>query len=90
MYPTIRESGDSRVEGGISKRGSGRVRWLLIKAAYNAVDNCEDAYLTQFHDRLVRKMTRKKAIVATARKLLVSMYYMLDRGEVYDPRGVRC
>lgn len=88
MNPTIRESGDSRVEGGISKRGSGRVRWLLVQAAYNAVDNCEDEYLTQFHDRLVAKKPRKKAIVATARKLLVSLYYMLTREEVYDPPGV--
>jgi hypothetical protein len=30
----------------------------------------------------------KKAIVATARKMLVSMYHMLDRQEVYDPPGV--
>ena len=29
----------------------------------------------------------EQAIVATARKLLVSMYYMLDREEVYDPPG---
>jgi len=88
MNPTIRESGDSRFEGGISKTGSGRVRWLLVQAAYNAVDNCKDEYLTQFHDRLAEKKPRKKAIVATARKLLVSMYYMLDREEVYDPPGV--
>jgi transposase len=88
MNPTIRESGDSRVEGGISKTGSGRARWLLVQAAYNAVDNCGDEYLTQFHDRLAAKKPRNKAIVATARKLLVSLYYMLDREEVYDPPGV--
>jgi len=88
MDPTIRESGDSRIEGGISKTGSGRVRWLLVQAVYNAVDNCGDEYLTQFHERLAAKKPRKKAIVATARKLLVSMYYMLDREEKYDPPGV--
>lgn len=88
MNPTVRESGDSRIEGGISKTGSGRVRWLLVQAAYNAVDNCGDEYLAQFHDRLAAKKPRKKAIVATARKLLVSLYYMLDREEVYDPPGV--
>jgi len=88
MNPTIRESGDSRVGGEILKRGSGRVRWLLVQAAYNAVDNCEDEYLSQFHDRLAAQKPRKKAIVATARKLLVSLYYMLNREEVYDPPGV--
>ena len=88
MNPTIRESGDSRVGGEILKRGSGRVRWLLVQAAYNAVDNYEDEYLSQFHDRLAAQKPRKKAIVATARKLLVSLYYMLNREEVYDPPGV--
>jgi len=88
MNLTIRESGDSWVEGGISKSGSGRVRWLLVQAAYNAVDSCEDEYLTHFHDRLAAKKPRRKAIVATARKVLVSLYDMLDREEVYDPPGV--
>jgi transposase len=87
LNPTIRESGDSRIEGGISKRGSGRVRWILVQAAYNAV-NYGDEYLSRFFNRLDGRMNSKQAIVATARKLLVSMYYMLDREEVYDPPGV--
>ena len=88
MNPTIRESGDSRIEGGISKRGSGRVRWLLVQAAYSAVHTCEDEYLSRFYERLAAKKSEKEAIVATARKLLVSLYYMLDREEEYDPPGV--
>jgi transposase len=88
MNPTIRESGDSRIECGISKIGSGRVRWLVVQAAYNAVDNCGDEYLSQFHVRFAGKKPRKKAIVATARKLLVLLYYILDREEVYDPPAV--
>ena len=88
LNPTIRESGDSRIEGGISKRGSGRVRWILVQSAYSAVYTCKDEYLSRFFHRLNRRMNPKKAIVATARKLLVSMYYMLVREEVYDPPGV--
>jgi len=88
LNPVIRESGDSRIEGSISKRGPGRVRWLLVQAAHNAVHNCNDEYLSQFYGRLASRKDSKKAIVATARKLLVSIYYMLDREEVYDPPGV--
>jgi len=29
-----------------------------------------------------------EAIVATAQKMLVSIYHMLDRGEMYDLSGV--
>jgi transposase len=88
LNPVIRESGDSRIEGSISKRGSGRVRWLLVQAAHNAVHTSNDEYLSRFYDRLAGRKNSKKAIVATARKLLVSIYHMLDREEVYDPPGV--
>jgi transposase len=88
LNPVIRESGDSRIEGSISKRGSGRVRWLLVQAAHNAVHVCTDEYLSRFYERLASRKNSQKAIVATARKMLVSIYHMLDRGEVYDPPGV--
>jgi transposase len=88
LNPTIRESGDSRIEGSISKRGSSQVRWLLVQAAHTAVHASNDEYLTRFYDRLARRKNSQKAIVATARKMLVSIYHMLDREEVYDPPGV--
>ena len=88
LNPVIRESGDSRIEGSISKRGSGRVRWLLVQAANTAVHTSNDKYLSRFYDRLASRKNSQKAIVATARKMLVSIYHMLDRGEVYDPPDV--
>ena len=88
LNPVIRESGDSRIEGSISKRGSGRVRWLLVQASHTAVHTCSDEYLSRFYERLASRKNSQKAIVATARKMLVSIYHMLERGEVYDPPGV--
>ena len=88
LNPVIRESGDSRFEGRISKKGSGRVRWILVQCAHVAVHTCNDEYLSQFCERLAERKSSKEAIVATARKLLVSMFHMLNRKEVYDPPGV--
>jgi len=88
LNPVIRESGDSRFEGGISKKGPGNVRWLLVQAVHSAVHTVEDEYLSRFYHRIERRKNKQKAAVATARKLLVSIYHMLDRGEVYDPPGV--
>ena len=88
LNPVIRKLGDSRIEGNISKRGSGRVRWLLVQAANTAVHTCNDEYLSRFYDRLASRKNSQKAIVAADRKTLVSIYHMLDRGEVYDPPGV--
>jgi len=88
LNPVVRASGDSRFEGGISKNGSGTVRWLLVQAVQTAVHTVEDPYLSRFYERIKRRKNKQKAIVATARKLLVSIYHMLDRGEMYDPPGV--
>jgi transposase len=88
LNPVIRESGDSRYEGSISKKGSGKVRWILVQAVHSAVHTVGDEYLSRFYHRIERRKNKQKAAVATARKLLVSIYHMLDRGEVYDPPGV--
>lgn len=88
LDPVVRESGDSRTEGGISKRGSGDLRWILVQCANTAVHRCNDPYLGRFYTRLKRRKNHQIAIVATARKLLVSIFHMLQRKEVYDPPGV--
>jgi transposase len=88
LDPVVRESGDSRTEGGISKRGSGDLRWILVQCVNTAVHRCNDPYLGRFYARLKRRKNHKIAIVATARKLLVSIFHMLQRKEVYDPPGV--
>ncbi|MWV39620.1 IS110 family transposase [Natrialba sp. INN-245] len=88
LDPVVRESGDSRTEGGISKRGSGNLRWILVQCVHTAVHRCNDPYLGRFYARLKRRKNHQIAIVATARKLLVSIYHMLTRKEVYDPPGV--
>lgn len=85
LDPTVRESGSSRKEGGISKQGSPDLRWILVQCANAAVNRANDPYLGTFYERLKRKKNHQVAIVATARKLLVSIYHMLDRQETYDP-----
>jgi transposase len=90
LDPVVRESGDSRTEGGISKHGNGYLRWILVQCASTAVHNSKDPYLSEFYWRLreTRNKPHKVAIVATARKLLVSIFHMLTNKEVYDPPTV--
>jgi hypothetical protein len=59
-----------------------------MQCANVAVNRCDDPYLGRFYARLKRKKNHKVAIVATVRKLLVSIFHMLDRKEVYDPPEV--
>lgn len=90
LDPTVRESGDTRREGSISKEGNGYLRWILVQCARTAVHTCKDPYLSEFYWRLRdgKDKPATVALVATARKLLVSVYHMLDRKEVYDPPSV--
>jgi transposase len=90
LDPVVRESGDSQTEGEISKRGNGYLRWILVQSANTVVHNAKDPYLSEFYWRLRDKRNKphKVAIVATARKLLVSIFHMLRNKEEYDPPGV--
>jgi transposase len=88
LNPVVRESGDLQTEGGISKRGSGDLRWILVQYANMAVHRCSDPYLGRFYTRLKRQKNHQIVIGATARKLLVLIFHMLQRREVYDPPGV--
>ena len=53
-----------------------------MQAAHRAAHN--DPKLKPFFERLARKKGTQKAIVAVARKLLVSVYFVLSRNELYD------
>lgn len=72
LDPIVRESADSRTEGGsrnvsvVTCGGfSSNVEWALHR--------CNDPYLGQFYGQLKDRKIHKIAIVATARKLLISM-----------------
>jgi len=86
LDPEVHQSGDTEVRGSISKAGSAPLRWTLVQSAHVAVQH--DEYLGNFHTRLKQKKNHQIAIVATARKLLVSIFHMLTRKEPYDPPEV--
>ena len=75
------------------KRGSGRTRhgdkWLvqaLVQAAWAAA-RTKNTYLASQYRRLAARRGRKRAIVALAHSLIVSIYHMLDRGTRYVELG---
>ena len=84
LCPSIKQSGNKEIRGHITKQGSRMLRWILIQCANVAIRH--DEYLRNFYLRIKRRRGRNIAIVATARKMLVCIYYMLKRREVYNPR----
>jgi len=83
LTPIVRQSGEKEWTGPISKHGNATLRYLLVEAAYSHVRYAKDSKLTRFFEMKSQAKGTKKAIVATARKMLEVIYYMLKRGEAY-------
>ena len=82
LCPSLHQSGNSLRTGSITKKGNKWVRWVLIQAAQNA--SRFDPRLKPFYDRVSRRRGSYKAVVAVARKILVSAYFVLMRDEPYN------
>jgi transposase len=85
LAPTPYASGDSQVEQGISKAGNKRVRALLVELAWSWLRFQPNSALSQwFNQRFAGsgKRSRRVGIVALARRLLISLWRYLDRGEI--------
>ncbi len=89
LEPMEHSSGEKRRYGVISKAGSRLLRFLLGEAAHMAARSDEE--LKQFFRRLKGKCGMAKAIVATARKLLIRCFIVL-RDEIdyaeFRQRGI--
>ena len=81
LAPSIRESSGKTIAGKITKQGSPWLRWILVQCALTAIRY--DAHLRTFYDRIRNRKGHATAIVATAKELLVIIWYMLTRNELY-------
>lgn len=82
LDPRVRQSGTQRtIYGSITKQGRGHARSTLVEAAWSAVQS--PGPLRAFYQRLRGRRGPQVAIVATARKLAVLVWYVLKREEDY-------
>ena len=88
LTPTPYDSGNSRVEQGISKAGNPRVRHTMVELAWTWMRFQPDSAITHWYDkRFAGGSSRMKrvGVVAVARKLLVALWKYVEFGEV--PEG---
>jgi transposase len=83
LVPKVRESAGKRKELSITKDGPPLLRWALVEAAWRAVR--QSAAWRRIYEGIRRRAGGKKAIVATARRLLTVMAAMLRDGASYSP-----
>jgi transposase len=78
---SVHDSGKMHRTGRITKQGRRELRWALIEAAWAAVRY--DPYWKAEFQALKRRKHPNQAITAIARKLLVVIWHVLTKREVY-------
>lgn len=78
----VEDSGQKHRDKGITKFGRKELRWALVEAAWQAIRS--NPRLRAEYDQLCQRKHPNQAIVAIARKLLVTLWYLLSRQEAYD------
>ena len=77
----VHVSGQKHQEKSITKQGRKELRWVLVQAAWAAVRS--DSYWKAQYQRLTKHKHPNQAIVAIARRLLVSAWHILTKREPY-------
>jgi transposase len=85
LAPSTHQSGNHTTHGPITKEGNNHIRWILVEAAQHA--SRHDPRLSQFYLRIMKRRGHNRALVAVARKMLVTIYYVLNHHHEY--RGLR-
>jgi transposase len=88
LTPTPYDSGNSRIEQGISKTGNGQIRRIMVELAWSWLKYQPDSKLALWFEQRYgpgSKRSRRIGIVALARKLLVALWKFVEFGEV--PEG---
>lgn len=81
LAPGHRESAGKSKDLGITKAGSGLLRWVLVEASWQAARR--SAHWRGIYERLKRRRGGRRAIVAVARRLLEVMMALLRSGQAY-------
>jgi len=82
LAPGFRESAGKAKQLGITKEGSGLLRWVMIEFAWRMVGTSRK-WGGHYH-RLEVRVGAKKAIVAIARRLLGMIFALLRTGQKYS------
>lgn len=85
MCPGNNESAGKRKSGKTTK-GSVYLRAALVQAAWAAA-HTKETYLAAQYRRLVKRMSKKKALVAVGHSLLVIVYHVLRNRASYQELG---
>jgi len=82
LVPSLNQSGEKSYSGGITKQGSKWLRWILVECVHQSIRH--ETRLQRFFYRLTKKKNRNVAVVATARKMLYIMWFILTKKQPFQ------
>jgi transposase len=88
LVPRVYMSGDTVRYGKITKRGNGYLRALLVQASWSIAWSKNGGKLKERYDYMTKEkgISKKKAIVAIARRLSELLYTLMRDGTTYESR----
>ena len=84
LAPGCNESAGKKKSVKISRAGI-YLKPYLVEVAHNAVKDKSNTYYAKKFEKISKRRGIKRAYIAIARKILVSVYHMFQTGEVWNP-----
>jgi len=82
LVPRVANSADTRHHGPITKKGNKELRWVLNQAAVRLLGT--HPVVQRWAAPHLRRMHKNKVRTTLARRLLIGVYIVLSRGEVFS------
>lgn len=82
LVPRVTASADTSHHGKVTKHGNPELRWILGQLAVRLLSR--DPVAKAWGARMRRRVHKNKVRVALARRLLIGIWVMLSRGEVFS------
>lgn len=86
LVPSTYQSSQVQYNGRITKQGNKMLRWILTQCTHASIKSRKTHKLKTFYLRIQRKKGTQKAITATARKMLTTIWHLIQKNEVYAYR----
>ena len=85
MCPTLHQSGGTSYHGRMKKDSNRKVNWIMIQCAHVAV--MHDDRMKAYYERVKKQQRPSVAITHVANKMLIIIWYMLTKSELYRGRN---
>ena len=85
MCPTLHQSGDTSYHGRMKKDSNRKVNWIMIQCAH--VTAMHDDRMKSYYERIKKRQRPSVAITHVANKMLIIIWHMLTRSELYRERN---